>query len=42
MKNMEGEVIDVNKEKGKLKVKVEIFGRPSEVEVDFIQVESLT
>jgi transcriptional antiterminator NusG len=42
MKNMEGEVIDVNKEKGKLKVKVEIFGRPSEVEVDFIHVESLT
>jgi len=42
MRNMEGEVIDVNKEKGKLKVKVEIFGRPSEVEVDFIQVESLT
>ncbi|MEO0224404.1 MAG: transcription termination/antitermination protein NusG [candidate division WOR-3 bacterium] len=42
MKDMQGEVIDVNKEKGKLKVKVEIFGRPSEVEVDFIQVESLT
>ncbi len=42
MRNMEGEVIDVNREKGKLKVKVEIFGRPSEVEVDFIQVESLT
>lgn len=42
MKNMEGEVIEVNKEKGKLKVKVDIFGRPSEVEVDFMQVESLT
>jgi transcription termination/antitermination protein NusG len=34
-----GEVIDVNEEKKKLKVIVKIFGRGTEVELNFMQVE---
>ena len=34
-----GEVVDVNEEKKKLKVIVKIFGRGTEVELNFMQVE---
>ncbi|MES3036743.1 MAG: transcription termination/antitermination protein NusG, partial [Bdellovibrionota bacterium] len=34
-----GTVEDINEEKAKVKVLVSIFGRPTPVELDFIQVE---
>lgn len=37
--NFSGSVEDINEEKGKVKVLVSIFGRPTPVELDFIQVE---
>ena len=37
--NFNGTVEDVNPEKGKVKVLVSIFGRPTPVELDFIQIE---
>ena len=36
-----GNVDEVNIERGKLKVMVSIFGRPTPVELDFLQVEKL-
>lgn len=37
--NFSGTVEEINEEKGKVKVLVSIFGRPTPVELDFIQVE---
>lgn len=37
--NFNGTVEDINQEKGKIKVLVSIFGRPTPVELDFVQVE---
>lgn len=37
--NFNGSVEDINEEKGKIKVLVSIFGRPTPVELDFIQVQ---
>lgn len=37
--NFTGTVEDINEEKSKVKVLVSIFGRPTPVELDFIQVE---
>jgi transcriptional antiterminator NusG len=39
--NFTGIVEDINDEKAKVKVLVSIFGRPTPVELDFIQVEKL-
>ncbi len=40
-KDFSGSVAEVNMEKKKLKVMVSIFGRPTPVELDFLQVQSL-
>lgn len=37
--NFAGTVEEINQEKGKVKVLVSIFGRPTPVELDFVQVE---
>jgi transcriptional antiterminator NusG len=37
--NFTGTVEEINEEKGKVKVLVSIFGRPTPVELDFVQVE---
>ena len=41
-KDFDGTIEDVNPEKGKVKVLVSVFGRSTPVELDFVQVESLT
>lgn len=40
-KTFTGTVEDVNDEKGKIRVRVEIFGRSTPVELDFLQVEKI-
>lgn len=40
-KGFQGVVEEINLEKGRVKVVVEIFGRPTPVDLDFLQVERL-
>jgi transcriptional antiterminator NusG len=40
-KSFTGTVEDINNEKGKVKVRVEIFGRSTPVELDFLQIEKI-
>ncbi|MDR1122896.1 MAG: transcription termination/antitermination protein NusG [Endomicrobium sp.] len=40
-KHFIGTVEEINQEKGKLRVMVTIFGRPTPVELDFLQVEKI-
>jgi len=40
-KNMEGKVIDVDAEKGKIKVQVSMFGRETPVNLDFLQIKKI-
>ncbi|MDR0915305.1 MAG: transcription termination/antitermination protein NusG [Endomicrobium sp.] len=40
-KHFVGMVEEINQEKGKLRVMVSIFGRPTPVELDFLQVEKM-
>ena len=40
-KNFEGKVADVDRERGKVKVLVNMFGRETPVELDFLQVKKV-
>jgi len=40
-KDFEGKVVEVDKEKGKLKVLIQIFGKETPVELDYFQVKKL-
>ena len=40
-KNLEGKVVSVDSEKGKIKVLVSMFGRETPVELDFLQIKKM-
>jgi len=40
-KGFHGVVDEIHPEKGRIKVQVEIFGRPTPVDLDFLQIEKL-
>jgi len=40
-KELEGKVSDVDRERGKIKVLVSMFGRETPVELDFLQIKKL-
>ena len=41
-KGFQGVVEEINPEKGRVKVQVEIFGRPTPVDLDFLQIEKIS
>ncbi|MFH1412758.1 MAG: transcription termination/antitermination protein NusG [bacterium] len=40
-KNMEGKVVDIDKERGKVKVLISMFGRETPAELDFLQIKKI-
>ena len=40
-KNIEGKVVDIDEDKGKVKVLVSMFGRETPVELDFLQIKKI-
>lgn len=40
-KNLEGKVIEIDEEKGKIKVLISMFGRETPVELDFLQIKKI-
>lgn len=40
-KNLDGKVIDVDQERGKIKVLISMFGRETPVELDFLQIKKI-
>lgn len=40
-KNLEGKIVDIDEDKGKVKVMVSMFGRETPVELDFLQIKKL-
>jgi len=40
-KNLEGKVVNVDEDKGKIKVLVSMFGRETPVELDFLQIKKI-
>jgi len=40
-KNMEGKVVEIDQEKGKVKVLVSMFGRETPVNLDFLQIKKI-
>jgi transcription antitermination factor NusG len=41
MQTMEGDVLEINQEEGKVKLRLTIIGRPMDVELEFWQVEKV-
>lgn len=40
-KSLEGKIVDIDEDKGKVKVMVSMFGRETPVELDFLQIKKL-
>ncbi|MDD4412391.1 MAG: transcription termination/antitermination protein NusG [Patescibacteria group bacterium] len=40
-KNLDGKVIEIDEEKGKIKVVISMFGRETPVELDFLQIKKI-
>lgn len=40
-KNMEGKIVNIDQEKGRVKVLVSMFGRETPVELDFLQIKKI-
>jgi transcriptional antiterminator NusG len=40
-KNLDGKVIDIDQERGKVKVLISMFGRETPVELDFLQIKKI-
>ena len=40
-KNLDGKITDIDKERGKIKVSISMFGRETPVELDFLQIKKI-